>query len=309
MSGRGARLAKHESVAHLLRLSAALFVSALAACGGKSFDAGEPDPNPGGSNPGGSSQGGSGNIAGTQAGGTSNKGGTGSGATGHGGSAGSTCESFDDEPGYFVSVVIINKTSAAIYLGQDTVNCGISPLFEVQNGSGEQLPAPGGCRSTCRAARTNGPAGCPAICAFPSSIALQPGEVMYTSYSGLYEVQTTLPQQCVDPSFGVASCSQAKQIQPGTFTFSARAGSSIDCSQTSGMCSSCIASGDGGCTTPGSLINGTMHSATATVLLDSSYGVFGGYPAPAPAFPGDPSGGSSSSGAIALRNVELVFTD
>ena len=302
-------------MAHLFRVSAALLISTLAACGGKSFEAGEPDPNPGGSSPGGSSQGGSGNVAGTRAdGGSTSKGGTasagtgGTGGTGQGGSAGSTCESFDDEPGYFVGVVIINATSAPIYLGQDMVNCGISPLFDVQNASGVPLPPPGGCRSTCKDSRTNGPVGCPAICAFPSSTALQPGQMLYTSYSGLYEVQTPLPQQCVDPDFGAAQCSQAKQIQPGTFTFSARAGSSIDCSQTSGMCSSCTASGEGGCTTPGSLISGEMHSATTTVLLDSSYGVFGGYPAPAPAFPGDPDG-DSSSGAIALRNVELVFTD
>lgn len=297
-------------MAHLLRLSAAVFFTALAACGGKSFEAGEPDPNPGGSNPGGSAQGGSGNIAGTHAGGSNSKGGTASAGTGQGGSAGSTCESFDDQPGYFVGVMVINKTSAPIHLGQDMVNCGISPLFEVHNASGQPLPPPGSCRSTCKDSRTNGPVGCPAICAYPSSVALQPGEVLYTSYSGLYEVQATLPQQCVDPDFGVAQCSQARQIQPGSFTFSARAGSSIDCSQTSGtaMCNGCMATGEGGCTTPGSLISGKMHTATATVFLDSSYGVYGGYPAPAPAFPGDPDG-DSSSGAIALRSVELVFTD
>jgi hypothetical protein len=295
-------------VAHLLRLSAALVLSALAACGGKSFEAGEPDPTPGGTSPGGSGQGGSGSTAGTQAGGSTGKGGTGSAGTGQGGSAGSTCEGFDDEPGYFVGVVIMNKTSAPIHLGQDMVDCTVGPVFAVQNGSGAPLPSPGNCRSTCEALRTNGPVGCPAICAFPSSTVLQPGEVLYTSYSGLYDVQINLPQHCVDPDYGVAQCSQTKQIQPGTFTFSARAGSSIDCSETTGVCNACMASGGGGCTTPGSLISGKMRSATATVFLDSSYGVFGGYPAPAPAFPGDPDGDSSGA-AIALRNVELVFTD
>jgi hypothetical protein len=293
-------------------LYAALFFSALAACGGKSFEAGEdPDSNPGGSNPGGS-----GNVAGTSAGGSVGKGGTsgkagsGSAGTGQGGSAGASCESLDDQPGYFVSVAIMNKTAAPIHLGQDMVTCGVSPLFDVKDGSGVPLPSLGDCRSSCQKVRTQGPVGCPAACAFPSAVTLQPGEVIYTSYDGLYEVQTTLPDACVNPMFGDNQCSQARQIQPGTFTFSSRAGSTIDCSQTTGtgMCSACMPTGEGGCSTPGSLISGKMHQATTTVVLDSSYGVFGGYPAPAPALPDDPDG-DSANGALALLTVELVFTD
>jgi hypothetical protein len=287
-----------------------LLFFALAACGGKSFEGGEgPDPNPGGSN-----QGGSSNVAGTSSGGssstagTTSKGGTGSAGTGQGGSAGASCESFNDQPGYFVSVAIINKTAAPIHLGPDMVTCGTSPLFGVKDASGVPLPSLGDCRSSCQQVRTNGPVGCPAGCAFPSVVTLQPGGVMYTSYDGLYEFQTTLPDACVNPMFGDSQCSQARQIQPGTFTFSSRAGSTIDCSQTgTGMCSACTPRGDGGCTTPG-LISGKVHNATTTVVLDASYGVFGGYPAPAPAFPGDPDG-DSSDGAIALLTVELVFTD
>ena len=288
-----------------------MLFSALAACGGKSFEAGEdPDPNPGGSN-----QGGSGSVAGTSSGGssstagTTSKGGTGSAGTGQGGSAGASCESFNDQPGYFVSVAIINKTAVPIHLGQDMLTCGVSPLFDVRDVNGVPLPGLGDCRTSCQQARSNGPIGCPAICAFPSAVTLLPGDVMYTSYDGLYEVQTTLPDSCVNPMLGDSQCSQARQIQPGTFTFSSRAGSTIDCSQTSGsMCGGCTPTGEGGCTTPGSLISGKMHNATTTVVLDSSYGVFGGYPAPAPAFPGDPDG-DSSNGAIALLTVELVFTD
>jgi hypothetical protein len=289
-----------------------LFLSALAACGGKSFEAGEdPDPSPGGSNQGGSSptagqgSGGSSSTAGTTA-----KGGTASAGTGQGGSAGSSCEIFDDQPGYFVSVAIINKTAAPIHLGQDMLTCGVSPLFDVKDESGVLLPSLGDCRTSCQQARSHGPIGCPAICAFPSAVTLQPGGVMYTSYDGLYEVQTTLPEACVNPMFGDSQCSLARQIQPGRFTFSSRAGSTIDCSQTTGTgtCSACTQTGDGGCTTPGSLISGKMHNATTTVVLDASYGVYGGYPAPAPALPGNPDG-DSASGAIALLTVELVFTD
>ena len=299
-------------MAHLPRLSAALFFSALAACGGKSFDAGEdPDPSPGGSN-----QGGSSSVAGTSSGGSSStagttgKGGTGSAGTGQGGWAGASCEAFDDQPGYFVSIAIINKTAAPIHLVQDMLTCGVSPLFDVKDDSGVPLPSLGGCRTSCQQARSNGPIGCPTICAFPSAVTLQPGGVMYTSYDGLYGVQTTLPEACVDPTLGDSQCRQARQIQPGRFTFSSRAGSVIDCSQTTGTgtCSACTPLGDGGCTTPGSLISGKMHNATTTVVLDASYGVYGGYPAPAPAFPGNPND-ESPSGALALLTVELVFTD
>jgi hypothetical protein len=289
-----------------------LFFCALAACGGKSFEGGEaPDPSPGGSDQGGSSP-----VAGTSSGGTGStagttgKGGTGSAGTGQGGSAGASCESLDDQPGYFVSVAIVNKTAVPIHLGQDMVTCGVAPLFDVRDESGVLLPPPGDCRTSCQQARTSGPVGCPAFCAFPSAVTLQPGAVMYTSYDGLYEVQTTLPEVCVNPQLGGSACSQARQIQPGRFTFSSRAGSTIDCSQTTGTgtCSACMPSAGDSCTTPGSLISGKMHYATTTVLLDSSYGVFGGYPAPAPAFPGDPNG-DSAEGAIALLTVELVFTD
>jgi hypothetical protein len=292
-------------------LSAALLFSALAACGGKSFEVGDPDPNPGGSN-----QGGSGNVAGTSSGGSINKGGTtgkggsGSAGAGQGGAAGASCESFNDQPGYFVSVAIINKTAAPIHLGQNMVTCGVSPLFDVKDAGGVPLPSLGDCRSSCQQVRSNGPVGCPAACAFPSVVTLQPGEIIYTSYDGLYEFQTTLPDACVNPMFGDNQCSQARQIQPGTFTFSSRAGSNLDCSQTTGTgrCSACTPTGSGGCTTPASLISGKIHNATTTVVLDASYGVFGGYPAPAPAFPGEPDG-DSSDGAIALLTVELVFTD
>jgi hypothetical protein len=120
-------------------------------------------------------------------------------------------------------------------------------------------------------------------------------------------VQHTLPQQCI-ADFDYAQCSQAKQIQPGTFTFSARAGSSLDCSATSGTCNTCMPTGEGGCTTLDGLISGEMHNATATVFLDSSYGVFGGpYPAPAPAFPGE--SGDPPAGPIDQLRIELVFTD
>jgi hypothetical protein len=295
-------------VAHLPRLAAVFLVSALAACGGKSFED-DPDPNRGGSEQGGSSTGGSGPAAGTAHGGAISKGGTASAGSGQGGSAGSVCETFDDDPGSFINVAIYNNTATPIYLGQTMVTCGVSPLFQVHDAGGAALPSLGNCRSPCQSLRNMGPAGCPAICAFPSSVSLQPGGVLYTSWDGLFQVQTQLPEQCVAPGYGEGSCDQAQQIEPGTFTFSALAGLSVDCAQTTGgTCSPCTPDGNGGCTTPGSVIGGKLLTAVTSVLLDGAYGIYGSAPpAPVPARPGDPGG---APGAIApAPTVELVFSD
>lgn len=287
----------------------------LAACGGKSFDV-EPDPTSGGSNQAGSGQGGSGHGGNGSAGsalgplpgpvhlgyaGSISKG----GGTGQGGGAGE-CGGFDDEPGSPVNVMIINKTSAPIYLGQDMVTCGVSPLFSVADAGGGALPAPSSCTTTCQQLRDVGPIGCPAICAFPSSVALQPGETLYTSWSGVFTVERELPTQCANPDYGT-TCQQTKQVQPGKFTFSAMAGRSVDCKATTGgACGTCSPGGNnaGGCTIPGSLIAGQMLTATTSVLLDYRYGVWGS-PQPAPL----PGGSGDTGAALPLLGVQLVFTD
>ena len=280
-------------MSHLVRLAVALLVSTLAACGGKS------SASPGDGGDGGSGAGGS----------------TGVGGKGHAGSAAagaaSVCTSFDDDYGALVNVSISNQTGAPIYLGQDKVTCGVSPLFQVADGSGDVLPSLGNCRSPCAALRTQGVGGCPAICAFPTSVALQPNEVLYTTWDGLFSVQGHLPAKCVPSEAGggsMLSCDQAKRIEPGTFTFSAFAGSALDCSQTTaaGACSPCSAGLNGGCSTSGSLITGPMHVTGTTVELDESYGI---YPAPAPA--PAPSAGDAApapSGSRAVLMVELIFT-
>jgi hypothetical protein len=292
-------------VAHLSQLGIVLLVASAAACGGKSFEANEQDPN-GGSGSAGTGQGGAGSVGGTAHGGSVGKGGSAAAGTSQGGSAGSLCESFDDQPGYYISVAIINKTTAPLYLGQDTVTCGVTPLFRVTYPSFGILEPPGDCRTSCQLLGANGPVGCDAACRLPSSVALQPGEVLYTMWNGLYDVQTELPRQCLAVDYGSTQCTQALQIQPGEFTFAATAGSSLDCTQTTGgACSACMPTGTGGCSVPGSLISGQLHTATTTVLLNSNYGVWGtSAPAPIP-----PSSGDVPAGAMATLTVELIFTD
>jgi hypothetical protein len=298
-------------VAHLTRFAPALAVLILAACGGKSFEV-DPDPDPQGGS-GGSGQGATGNTGnvgniGNTAG--TSHGGTASAGTGQGGHAGSTCDTFNDDPGYYVNVAVINKTMAPIYLGQDMMTCGIDPFFNVKNDGGMPLSGPGSCTATCEMLQNGDDFGCPAICASPSALKLEPGETHYTQWNGLYQIQRQLPSECRLSRSGQTSCSQTIQVNPGTFTFGSVAGSSVDCSQTTGgSCGVCTATGNGGCTVPGSLISGARHNATTTVYLDSSYGVWGRptpAPAPAPAFPNP---GGDGGADIALLTVELVFAD
>ena len=187
------------------------------------------------------------------------------------------------------------------------VTCGIDPTFDVKDAAGVLLPEGVTCRSPCDVVRKAGPLGCPGICAYPNAISLEPGEAYHTSYSGLYVVQQRLPEQCIASDYDDgASCEQLLAIQPGSFTFMSRAGTVLDCSGLTGMCSTCTPTGSGGCTTPASLIGGKMLSATTSVYLDGSYGVYGQpQPAPLPL----PAGGTGNGGAVARATVELVFID
>ncbi len=264
---------------------------ALVACGGKSAGV-APDG------------GGGTGAGGTGAGGTSK----GGGAT-QGGAA--ACAKYDDEAPAFVSVELINKTNVPIYLGQSKVTCEMSPLFQVADARGGELPSISRCRSSCADLRTQGAGGCTAICLFPLAVALQPGEQRFTTWDGLYSVPAALPSKCLafENDGQTASCDQARRIQPGTFTFSARAGTGLDCSQTQGpegICQACTQDGDGGCSTPGSLIGGDILTATATVTLDASYGVYGTANGSSNPSPG---AGAGPSGTPEVSSVQLVFTN
>ncbi len=276
-------------MSNLARLALLPLIWSLAACGGKSSAA--DDTGSGGSGTGGTGHGATGPV-----------GGAGGGSAG----SGSVCNKYDDEAPTAISVMIVNKTDAPIYLGQEMMTCGVAPLFEVADARGGKLPSLGGCRASCVGLRTQGQAGCPSICQFPTSVALQPGEQRFTNWTGLYRVPGEVPAACAafqTDEAGSLSCDMAKRVVAGTYTFSARAGTSLDCSQTSvgASCSACTVDGEGGCTTSGSLIGGKILTAQATVELNQSYGVYGGdAEAPAP---------GGNSGATANLAVELVFTN
>lgn len=278
----------------LARLGAWCLVSGLVACGGKA--SAQRSPEEGG-------QGGSGS-AGRSSGGNASGGEGRAGSSSAGAGGADACAVFDDEAGIWVQVSILNESSTTIYLGQSSVTCGMAPLFSVADRGGAALPDLGDCRASCVQLRTEGAGGCPAFCALPSSVELQPGESLQTSWDGLYRVQGSLPGRCTsfDSSGAQLSCDQAKRIPAGTFTFSALAGTALDCSQTSGgTCSPCTEVGNDGCSTPASLITGKILTARASITLDESYGLGPEPSAGAEAAPG--------SGAIAAPQVLLVFSD
>jgi hypothetical protein len=160
-----------------------------------------------------------------------------------------------------------------IFLGAEQLTCDFAPLFHVRDMSSE-LPEFGMCRYACEDVMTGAVLGCPAICLFPQAIALQPGEATSTTWNGLFRVEETLPAQCLtDGQMAPMSCDRAEQIAPGSFTFTAQAGTSIDCSQTNGACGECTPSGYGGCIVQAALIGGSLLSAETSIELDASYGV------------------------------------
>ena len=235
-------------------------------------------------------------------------GGSGAGETSHagGGAAGgaSECTKYDDEAPNAISVTILNKTDTPIYLGQELMTCGSAPLFQVADARGGALPSVGDCRASCVGVRTQAQGGCTDICLYPTSITLLPGELRLGSWTGLYSVPGELPAECLSfqSDGATVSCDQAKRIQPGTYTFSARAGTALDCgpSNATGSCAPCVPDDLGGCSAPGSLISGKILTTQATVELNQVYGVY-------PSGPNIPNPGDSD--APVNLAVQLIFNN
>jgi hypothetical protein len=197
-----------------------------------------------------------------------------------------------------VAVLIRNQTSETLHLGAQQVDCSTPPLFHVQDAAtGNDLAEFGACRSPCDLVMQGGPVGCPALCALPSAVTLQPGEGTSVVWSGLYPVQHTLPDECLPAGeTQPLQCDRATQISAGAFTFTAQAGTELDCSQGPGPCGQCMPTGAGGCTTGAAVIAGTLRTAETTVDLDASYGV----------------GGDNVAADVAVGStipVEIVFSD
>jgi hypothetical protein len=198
------------------------------------------------------------------------------GGAGSGGAAGAAngtggvveCSSFVDQTGWTLPVHIKNEMSQTLYLGQDTMACEVKRLFQVEDGSRTILPSLDTCHSSCQAMMETGPVQCPAVCATPSTVALEPGQSITLPWDGLFGVEQTLPQQCLGAGVqGPAVCTQAKRIEANAFTFIATAGTRRECLQPGGTCT-CTPNANGGCVSASSLIGGTIYTSEFLIKLE-----------------------------------------
>jgi hypothetical protein len=240
------------------------FALALGGCGGKSHSEQTQLGNEAGS-----SNNGGANSAGSNAGGA----GSNAGGASAGGQA-AICASFVDAKPLSVPVLIRNDLTFAIHLGPRMNQCAETPLFLVQDASGTLLSGPGSCRTPCESLLSGDPVGgCIATCPQLKAVTLAPGESVSIAWTGLFGIQSDLPAECVPKRsdglvFGT-QCERAQAIAPGSYTFSAQAGTTLDCSMlVPGGCDPCAPGADGGCTTPYAVVGGPTLTAQSVVEIE-----------------------------------------
>jgi hypothetical protein len=193
---------------------------------------------------------------------------------GTGGAAGSganmppamACSSYADKAGYQLVVRIENQMSRTLYLGQEEMSCNLERIFQVEDGARHVLPSLDNCHTSCEQMMTSGPTSCPLVCQAPATIKLDPKQTLQVPWDGRFGVMQTLPQACLPATqTAPATCVQADRIVPAIFTFSAKAGSSVQC--LAGTCT-CTPNQGGGCSNASSLISGTIYTTEYVVKLE-----------------------------------------
>lgn len=188
------------------------------------------------------------------------------------------CSSYADDGSWSLLVHIKNEMNQTLYLGQEAMGCEPERLFQVEDGSRTLLPALSACRSSCETVMKTGPVACPTACAMPATVTLEPGQTVQVPWDGRFGVDFTLPQQCVSgtPTTDLA-CVRAKRVDANIFTFSAKAGTKRQCLEPSGSCT-CSPSATGGCTSPSSLIAGTIITTELILKLEPGEAATNGEP-------------------------------
>jgi hypothetical protein len=188
------------------------------------------------------------------------------------------CTSYADAAGYTLPVHIKNSSTVTLYLGPQESTCEVARLFAVEDGARHVLPSLDGCHTSCQALMQTGPVACPLACAAPSTVTLAPGQTLDVPWDGRFAVPQTLPQQCMPgASTGPNSCVQAQQVQAAAFTFKALAGTKRTCLDPSGTCA-CAPSANGTCTSPSSVISGTIITTELFLKLEPGETSPGGEP-------------------------------
>jgi len=178
------------------------------------------------------------------------------------------CSSYVDHGTWTLLVTIKNEMTQTLYLGQPDTSCEPQRLFKVEDGARTELPSLDSCHTSCQAMMTTGPTTCPTVCATPATVTLEPGQQIQIPWDGRFGVDQALPAQCLQPGVvAPASCVQAQRIEAEFFTFSAQAGTQRECLQPGGTCS-CTMNANGGCTSPGSTIGGTIYTSERLLKLE-----------------------------------------
>ena len=178
------------------------------------------------------------------------------------------CTSFADDTGWTLPVHIKNEMTQTLHVGQASMTCDLERLFQVEDGSSTVLPSLDGCHTSCQQMMESGPTTCPTVCAVPSSVTLEPGQIIELPWDGRFAVEQSLPQQCMRAGqTGPAGCVQAQRIEANAFTFIAQAGTQRECLQPGGTCT-CTPNPNGGCTSAGSTIGGTIYTSEYFVKLE-----------------------------------------
>jgi hypothetical protein len=178
------------------------------------------------------------------------------------------CSSYTDDASWSLLVHIKNEMSQTLYLGQEAMSCESERLFQVEDGARTLLPALSSCRSSCETMMNTGPVACPGACATPATVTLEPGQTVQVPWDGRFGVDFTLPQQCLlGTQTSNLACVRAKRVEANIFTFSAKAGTKRQCLEPSGNCT-CTPSATGGCSSPASLIAGTIITTELLLKLE-----------------------------------------
>jgi hypothetical protein len=222
--------------------------------------------------------GGSGGVAGSaaQAGGGAATAGASAGTSAGQSAAGASvsaggamaCSSYMDAAGYALPVHIKNVSTKTLYLGQQTMTCQPERLFQVEDGSRALLPSVDNCHTSCQAVMQGSAVTCSLACAVPTTVTLAPGQTIDIPWDGRFGVPQTLPQNCISSASATSTaCIQARQVEAAFFTFTAQAGTNRMCLDPSGKCT-CTPNANGTCSTPSSLITGTIITTEFLVKLE-----------------------------------------
>ncbi len=218
-----------------------------------------------------------GGSGGAAAGAGATRGGSLSGSAGASGASGAgqstaggamACSSYMDAAGYTLPVHIKNVSTKTLYLGQQTMTCQPERLFQVEDGSRAVLPRVDNCHTSCQAMMQGTVVTCPLACAVPTTVTIAPGQTVDVPWDGRFGVPQTLPLQCIAGAAAASNaCIQAQQIGPQLLTFTAEAGTNRQCLDPSGKCT-CTPNANGTCSTPSSLITGTIITTEFLVKLE-----------------------------------------